>query len=105
VWMPGGLWEVRSAAKLARELGVTLAFDPLVREPGEPPEIYYELELDSLYLRVEGGGRSGILRDERLEDLAALVEHYEDLPITIAFASSERWKDARNFRKLLLELN
>jgi len=100
VWLPGGLWEVRSAAKLANELGVTLAFDPLVREPGEPPEIHEGLEVSGLYLRPEGG-RAGMIRNERLEDLAALIESYEDLPVTVSFASPERWNDARNLKKLL----
>lgn len=102
VWLPGGLWEVRSAAKLANELGVTLAFDPMVRAPEEPPEIHYDLELSELYLRPEGAGRAGLIRNERLEDLAALIESYgDDLPVTVSFASPERWQDARNFVKLL----
>lgn len=101
VWLPGGLWEVHSAAKLASELGVTLAFDPLVREPGEPAEIYYDLEVSALYLRPETPGRAGTIRNEKLEDLAALVENYEDLRLTVSFASPERWNDARNFVKLL----
>ncbi len=100
VWQPGGLWEVRSAAKLANELGVTLAFDPLVREPGEPPEIHEGLEVSALYLRPEGG-RAGTIRNEKLEDLAALIESYEDLPVSVSFASPERWNDARNLKKLL----
>jgi hypothetical protein len=100
VWVPGGLWEVRAAAKLANELGVTLAFDPLVRDPGSPPEIHYDLEVTSLYLRIE---RPGAIRNERMEDLAMLMEHYEDLPLTIAFASPDRWNDARNLKKLLAE--
>jgi hypothetical protein len=100
VWLPGGLWEVRSAAKLANELGISLAFDPLVREPGEPAEIHEGLEVSGLYLRPEGG-RAGLIRNERLEDLAALIESYEDLPLTVSFASPERWNDARNLMKLL----
>lgn len=101
VWLPGGLWDVRTAAKLAGELDVTLAFDPLVRAPGEPPEVHYDLEVNSIYLRPEGAGRAGTIRNEKLEDLVALMEHYEDLPLTVAFASPERWKDARNLMKLL----
>jgi uncharacterized protein YecE (DUF72 family) len=100
VWVPGGLWEVRAAAKLATELEVTLAFDPFVRDPGSPPEIHYELEATSLYFRIE---RPGSISTERMEDLAALIEHYEDLPLTIAFASPDRWNDARNLKKLLVE--
>lgn len=101
VWVPGGLWEVRAAAKLAEELGVACAFDPLVRAPGDPPEMYEDLEVSSLYLRVEAAGRSGAIRSEKLEELAALLEHYEDLPRTVAFASAERWQDARNLKRLL----
>lgn len=101
VWVPGGLWEARTAVKLANELGVTCAIDPLVHEPGEPVDPYEDLEAESLYLRLEGAGRAGMIRNERLEDLAALVESYEDRELTIAFASPERWQDARNFVKLL----
>jgi uncharacterized protein YecE (DUF72 family) len=101
VWVPGGLWEVRPAVKLAEELGVTCAIDPLVHEPGETEDPYVDLEASSLYVRIESTGRAGMIRNERLEDLAALVESYEHLPITVAFNSPERWQDARNFVKLL----
>lgn len=101
VWVPGGLWEVRAAAKLAEELGVACAFDPLVRAPGDPPEMYEELDVSSLYLRIEGAGRTGPIRSERLEEIAALLEHYEELPRTVVFASAERWHDARNLKRLL----
>lgn len=101
VWIPDGLWEPRAAAAFATELGVLCALDPLVREPGQPPELYEELEVPALYLRISGLGRSGPLRIEQQEDLAALLEHYEDRSVTIAFESPSRWKDARNFKKLL----
>lgn len=101
VWVPGGLWEVRAAAKLAEELGVACAFDPLVLAPGDPPELYEDLGVSSLYLRVEAAGRAGSIRSEKLEELAALLEHYEDIPRTVAFASAERWQDARNLKRLL----
>lgn len=101
VWIPDGLWDLRTAITFAGELGVTCAFDPLIRDPGQPVEIHYDLELSNLYLRVSGLGRTGPLRADRQEDLAALVEHYEKLPATIAFESPQRWQDARNFKKLL----
>ena len=101
VWVPGGLWEPRPAVKLATELGVTCALDPLVHEPGEQADPYADLEAPSLYFRIEGAGRTGPIRNERLEDLAALIESYEGLPLTIAFASPSRWEDARNLRKML----
>ncbi len=103
VWAPGGLWDIRTAAKVATELGVTLAFDPLVRDPSQPPEIYDDLEVTSLYFRIDNAGRAGMIRNERLEDLVVLLEHYEAIPLTIALASSERWQDARNFKKLLAD--
>jgi uncharacterized protein YecE (DUF72 family) len=101
VWVPGGLWNVRTALKLANELGVTCAFDPMVREPGEPPEVHYDLEAESLYLRIETPGRSGPIRAEKLDELADLVTHYEDRELTVVFATPDRWSDARNFKKLL----
>lgn len=100
VWVPGGLWDLRTAVKFATELGVTCAFDPLVRDPNDPPEIHYGLEATALYLRIESA-RAGLIRNEKLEDLVALIEHYEELPVTVAFASPERWADARNLKKLL----
>jgi uncharacterized protein YecE (DUF72 family) len=100
VWIPDGLWELHAATKLATELGVTCAIDPLVREPGAPADLYWNLEVDSLYLRIEGG-RTGALRPEQQEELAALIEHYASIPLTVAFASQARWQDARNLKKLL----
>jgi uncharacterized protein YecE (DUF72 family) len=100
VWVPGGLWEPRSAVTFANELGVTCALDPLVHAPGETEDPFEGLEAASLYFRVEGAGRAGAIRNERLEDLAALVESYENVPTTVVFASPERWHDARNFKKL-----
>lgn len=101
VWVPDGLWEPRAAVAFATELGITCAIDPLVRAPGEPPDSFDDLDAPALYFRVEGLGRAGLIRNERMEDLAALVEHYQDRPITIAFASPQRWQDARNLKKLL----
>ena len=57
VWVPDGLWETRAAVKLATELGVLCAFDPLVRAPEEPHEIYYGMDVPELYLRIGGLGR------------------------------------------------
>lgn len=104
VWVPDGLWESRTAAKFATELGVTCAIDPLVRDPNMPPEVHYGLEVPALYFRIAGLGRSGPIRTEHLDDLAALLEHYEAIPITIAFDSPARWQDARNLKKTLEEV-
>jgi hypothetical protein len=87
----------------AAELGVICAFDPLVRDPGQPPEVHYELDLDALYLRVTGLGRSGPLRSERIDDLVMLLEHYGDVEggVAVAFESPARWPDARNLKKTI----
>jgi hypothetical protein len=101
VWIPDGLWEPRAAVAFATEVGVTCAIDPLVFDPGRPEEVYEDLEAPALYFRIGGLGRTGAIRSEKLEDLAALAEHYENIELTIAFASPARWQDARNFKKLL----
>lgn len=101
VWIPDGLWEPRAAVSFATEIGVTCAIDPLVFDPGQPGEVYEDLDAPALYFRPTGLGRSGPIRSEKLEDLAALAEHYENIELTIAFASPARWQDARNFKKLL----
>ncbi len=103
VWVPDGLWEPRSAIAFATELGITCAFDPMVREPGQPLEIYYDLDVERLYCRISGLGRAGAIRSEHQEDLAMLIESYGSLPVTVAFDSPQRWQDARNFKKLLSE--
>ena len=103
VWIPDGLWEPRAAVKLATELGVTCAIDPLVLDPTQPAETYEDLEAPALYFRIGGLGRAGALRSEKLEDLLALIEHYQSIELTIAFASAERWTDARNLARLVSE--
>ena len=101
VWVPDGLWEPRIAVSFATEIGVTCAIDPLVHDPSLPGEVYEDLEAPALYFRISGVGRSGPIRSEKLEDLAGLTEHYQGVALTIAFASAQRWQDARNFKKLL----
>jgi uncharacterized protein YecE (DUF72 family) len=101
VWVPDGLWEPRTATSFAGELGVICALDPLVYDPNAPAEVYEDLDASALYFRIAGLGRTGPIRNEKLDDLAALVEHYEAIELTIAFASPARWQDARNFKKLL----
>lgn len=101
IWVPDGLWEPRTAVGFATELGVTCAIDPLVHDPSSPAEVYEDLETPALYFRIGGLGRTGPIRTEKLDDLAGLVEHYQGIDLTIAFASPTRLQDARNFKKLL----
>lgn len=101
VWIPDGLWDARTAVKFATELGVTCAIDPLAREPGQPLESFMDFEAPSLYFRITGLGQA--LSAEKQDDLAALIEHYQAIPLTIAFDSPSRWQDARSLKSLLRE--
>jgi len=105
VWVPDGLWDLRTAVTFANEIGVICAFDPLVRDPGQPPEVHFDLELPALYLRVTGLGRSGPLRSERIDDLVMLMAHHAEAAggITVAFESPSRWQDARNLKKTIAD--
>ena len=103
VWIPDGLWETRSAVAFATEHGVICAFDPLIVDPNTPHEIYFDLDVTQLYLRIESFGRAGTMRAEQLEQLAILLEQYGETFATIAFASPARWQDAKNLKKLLTE--
>jgi hypothetical protein len=89
--------------KFATELGIVCAVDPLVQAPGDQADPLDDLDAASLYFRVENAGRAGTIRSERLEELAALLEGYDDRDLTVVFASAERWSDARNFKKLLTD--
>ncbi|HEY1554712.1 MAG TPA: hypothetical protein VGF94_07730 [Kofleriaceae bacterium] len=100
VWVPGGLWDLRTAAKLATELGVTCAIDPLARETGAPIETTFELDAPALYLRVE---RAGALGAARLDDLVDVIDHYRDRRLAVTLATANRWHDARALRKLMDE--
>ena len=102
VWIPDGLWDLRTAVTFANELGVICAFDPLVRDPGQPPEVHYDLERVRALLADR---RARALRSDPQRTTggprACCSEHYEKLPATIAFESPSRWQDARNLKKTL----
>ena len=62
VWAPSGPWEPETAAKVANELGLVLAFDPLQDELPEGPAAYARL-------RAIGARRS--FSETVLEDVAS----------------------------------
>jgi hypothetical protein len=104
VWIPDGLWQPRDAVKVAAELGVACAIDPLVREPGAPPEMYEGLDAPAMYFRIEAPSRPGALDAGQLEELAALAEYYEERSVEsvrVVFATHDRWRDARAFKALV----
>jgi hypothetical protein len=101
VWQPDGLWDTRTALKLAGELGVILGADPLVRDPTkEPVDFYSTLETDALYCRVTGLGRGArILSSSQLDELSMVTEAYERTWVVLATVDS--FADASRFAKLL----
>lgn len=102
VWVPDGLWDARTALAIGDELGLAVALDPLIREPGTPAELYFELDVERPYWRVSGLGRSGPLSSDSLDELASLMEHH-GRHATLVFESAARWADAKNLMKLLGE--
>jgi uncharacterized protein YecE (DUF72 family) len=101
VWQPSGLWEVRPAVTLARELGVVLGWDPLLRDPTQdPPDLFATLEVPEIYFRVEGLGRgSRTLSASQQDELAGLVESYERL--WMVFATVGSMADATRFQRTI----
>ena len=99
VWQPDGLWDTRTAVKLATEMGVVFGADPLVRDPTrEPPDFFATLEVPEVYFRVSGMGRGARkLASSQLDELAAIVEAYERA--WVVFATLDPLGDATRFAR------
>lgn len=98
VWDPRGMWEPRSAASLAADLGLLYAWDPLVVEPEDAPP-----PTEEQYFRLHGLGlHRNRFSEARLEALAVHVEGAERA--WVVFANAGRWADARRFLILAAEL-
>jgi uncharacterized protein YecE (DUF72 family) len=104
VWRPDGLWEPTTAVKLASELGIVCAVDPLIEDPvGTPPGFYEDLPGESIYLRISGLGRPS--RKLPLHDIERLAEIVSTRDRAWAvFATAERFRDARGLRTMLAEM-
>jgi uncharacterized protein YecE (DUF72 family) len=101
VWQPDGLWDLRTALKLANEMDVVLGVDPLVRDQTrDPPDLYTTLETEALYCRVTGLGRgTRKLPSSQLEELAEVAQAY---PRTwMVFATTDSLTDATRLAELL----
>ena len=98
IWQPSGLWDAPTAAKAATEAGITLAWDPL-GDPMTPPETFEALEVESVYWRVAGLGRSGPLSPDHLDRLAALAEVHPSCWVVLA--TPDAWKDSRRLRAIV----
>ncbi len=101
VWQPDGLWEVRTAVELARELDLVPGVDPLVRDQTrDPPDLYATLEVPAVYFRVSGIGTGRrTLRSAQLEEIAELAAPYES--VWMVFATVDPMADALRMTKFL----
>ncbi len=101
VWQPDGLWELPTALKLSKELGVVLGADPFAKDPTQdPPDLYATLGVPEVYFRVTGLGHGGRkLSSSQMEELAATVEVYER--VWVVFATVDSFTDAGRFQGLV----
>jgi uncharacterized protein YecE (DUF72 family) len=92
-WEPRGIWEPAQAAKLAEELGLVYALDPLQLEVPPP-------DAAAAYFRLHGLGiYRNKIGDDMLELLADMVDGYERA--WVVFANVEKYRDAERFHKLV----
>jgi len=92
-WEPRGVWSPANAAKLARELGVIYATDPLQLE-AEPPEG------PDAYFRLYGMGlQRGKIDENAMDLLADMLDMYDRA--WIIFNNVEKYPDAQRFKKLM----
>jgi uncharacterized protein YecE (DUF72 family) len=100
VWQPDGLWDARTAVKLATEMGVVFGVDPLVRDPTkEPPGFFTSLEVPEMYFRITGLGRGARkLASSQLDELCDIVGAYERA--WVVFATTDSLADATRFRRI-----
>jgi uncharacterized protein YecE (DUF72 family) len=100
VWQPDGLWDTRTAVKLATELGVVFGCDPLVRDQTrEPPDFYATLDVPDVYFRVTGLGRGARrLAASQLDEIVELVGAYERA--WVVFATVDSLADATRLQRM-----
>jgi uncharacterized protein YecE (DUF72 family) len=92
-WEPRGMWEPNQAAKLAGELGLVYATDPLQLEvePPEGPDAYFRLYGLGLHRNKIG--------DDAMDLIADMLDLYERA--WIVFNNVEKYHDATRFKKLI----
>lgn len=101
VWEPLGLWDVHTAARLAEELGLVLACDPLSNDPLLHLEVdFASLPVSRMYFRITGLGRGSQRFDEyALEPLLELAAAYQR--VWVVFTHAHRYPDAIRCQRLL----
>jgi hypothetical protein len=104
VWQPDGLWDTRTAVKLATEIGVVFGCDPLMRDQTrDPPDFFATLDVPDVYFRVTGLGRGGRrLASSQVDELVELTGAYERA--WVVFATVDSFPDATRFQKTIGEV-
>lgn len=97
VWEAQGLWEPRTIIRVAEELGVTVACDPLAVDPTDD-DLEWPLRLPGggAYLRVRGLGAKRSLAPHQLEQLQLIADSYERAWIVVDTA--DPYRDALKLR-------
>ena len=100
VWQPDGLWDTRTAVKLASEMGVVFGCDPLMRDQTrDPPDFFATLDVPDVYFRVTGLGRGGRrLASSQVDELVELIEPYTRA--WVVFATVDSFADATRFQRM-----
>jgi hypothetical protein len=100
VWQPDGLWDTRTAVKLATELGVVFGCDPLIRDQTrDPPDFFATLDVPDVYFRVTGLGRGGRrLASSQVDELVEITGAYERA--WVVFATVDSLSDAIRFQRM-----
>ena len=101
VWEPQGLWEPEVAARLAGDMGVVYACDPLSNDPLALDRAFYaSLPHSCAYFRLAGLGRAHHRFDEHaMTELCDLADGYDRT--FIVFAHAARYPDALRLQKML----
>lgn len=101
VWQPDGLWDVRTALKVAGELGVVLGCDPLVRDQThDPVDLYATLDVPDVYFRISGLGRGGRrLPAAQVDEVVEITSVYERA--WVVFATVDSFSDAVRFQRTI----
>ncbi|MDD9934207.1 MAG: hypothetical protein OXT09_11420 [Myxococcales bacterium] len=91
VWAPRGPWESEAADALARQLGLTLAFDPAV-DPRPSGEL--------VYARLHALGATRSFSDASLEDALDVIESAPYERAYVAIDSDRSFKQAQRMQAL-----
>jgi uncharacterized protein YecE (DUF72 family) len=92
VWDPSGPWEAEDAANFAHELGLVLAFDPLI----SPRPIG-----DVTYARLRALGARKTFSEAALEEIAAQVAATEGQDTFVAIDSERSFEPAVRLQKIV----